>query len=107
MKDVLYVSKLNANLLSIHALTRKGFEILFNKVGVRILKESILIATEIVKKRTYFLQTIDTAFYIIEEKKASIFEKSVKVIFSETIDVSENSKKISQTFNQKTNVFKL
>ena len=94
MKNVLYVSKLNANLLSIHVLTRKSFEVLFNKASVRILRKSTLIATGIVKKKTYFLRTIDTALYITEGKKAPIFEKSVKVIFSRAIDASENSEKI-------------
>ena len=107
MRDVLYVPKLNANLLSIHALTRKSFEVLFNKVGVRILRESTLIATEIAKKKTYFLRTVDTTFYITEGKKAPIFEKSVEVIFSKTIDASENSEKIPQALNQKTNAFRL
>ena len=107
MKDVLYVPKLNANLLSIYVLTRKNFEVLFNKVGVKILKKNTLIVTEIAKKRTYFLRTIDTTFYITEGKEVLIFEKSVKIIFSRAIDASENSEKIPQTFNQKTNAFKL
>ena len=107
MKNVLYVSKLNANLLSIHALIRKNFEILFNKVGVKILRENTLVAIEIAKKKTYFLQTIDTALYITEKEDVFIFEKSVEVIFSRAIDVSENSEKIPQALNQKTNIFRL
>ena len=107
MRDVLYVPELDANLLSIHALTRRGFEILFNKTGVRILKGSTLVAIEIAKGRTYFLRTVDTAFYIIERKEASISEKSVKVIFSRAIDASENSEKIPQALNQKTDAFRL
>ena len=99
--------KLNANLLLIYALTRKGFEVLFNKVGVKILRRSILIATGIARERMYFLQTIDMAFYTTEGEEASIFEKSVEIIFSKAIDASENSEKISQTLNQKTNVFRL
>ena len=94
MRDVLYVPGLNANLLSIHALTRKDFEVLFNKVGVRILRGSILIVIGIARRRTYFLRTVDTALYTTEEKKAPIFEKSVEIISSGAIDASENSEKI-------------
>ena len=101
------MSKLNANLLSIHVLTRRGFEVLFDKVGVRILRGSTLVATGIARKKTYFLRTTDTALYTTEGEETSIFEKSVKVIFSGAIDVSENSEKIPQALNQKTDVFRL
>ena len=80
---------------------------MFNKIDVRILRGSTLVATGIAKKKTYFLRTTDTALYTTKGEEVFIFEKSVAVISSGAIDASENSKKIPQAFNQKTNAFRL
>lgn len=73
------MSSLNANLLSVLTLIWKDFEIVFEKINVKILKKSILIAIKIVRRRTYFLRLANTIFYIAEEKKA-FMPKSVENI---------------------------
>ena len=106
---------------------------MFHKNDVEMRKKNILMITEIVKKRMYFLRTINIALLIIEEKSkiskksktasnqqsmgaisilASFSEKNIiskknannqKIDQSTEID-SKKSKKFFQTINQKKNV---
>ena len=57
MTDVLHVPGLDANLLSISALNRKGFDVLFRQSGVEIREGGTLVATGIMRGRMYYLQT--------------------------------------------------
>ena len=75
MKDVLWVSDLNANLLSISALNRKGLSVMFHKDDVEVRKKGILVATGIARGRMYFLRTANIAL-LITEGGSKIPEKS-------------------------------
>ena len=100
---------------------------MFHKNDVEMRKKDTLMTTEIVKKRMYFLRTINIAFLIIEEKSETAFNQqsvettSILAPFSgedtilkknannQKIDQptkvdSEKSKKFPQTINQKENV---
>ena len=115
---------LNANLLSILTLNRKGLSVMFHKNDVKMRRKGTLMTTGIVKGRMYFLRTANIAFLIIEEKSETTFnQQSVRAIsilapFSgkdtiskknannQKIDQStkidsEKSKKFFQTVNQK------
>lgn len=96
------MSGLNINLLLVLTLTCKGFEFMFKKIDIKILRESILIVIGIVRERTYFLRLINTAFYIAEGKKAFMSESMRDI---EAIYTSKKSNKNSQSFNQRTNGF--
>ena len=63
MKNVLHVSELNANFLSISVFNRRGFEVSFAKNEVQIRSKSILIASEIVKGRMYLLRSSNKIFF--------------------------------------------
>ena len=63
MKNVLYVSKLNANFLSISVFNRRRFEISFAKNEMQIRNKDILIVSEIVKNRMYLLRSSNRAFF--------------------------------------------
>ena len=63
MKNVLYVSKLNANFLSISVFNRKRFEVSFAKNEMQIKNKNILIANEIVKDRMYLLRSSNRIFF--------------------------------------------
>ena len=115
MKNVLLMLGLNANFLSISALNRKGFEVMFSKKAVEIRKGDTLIATGFMRGRMYHLRSTNVTLYISEtEKSAPISEESVKAIFNEFISndfeafgPSEKSGKISQSVNQKKDAFRL
>ena len=63
MKNVLHVSKLNANLLSISVFNRRKFEISFAKNEMQIRNKNILIVNEIVKGRMYLLRSSNRIFF--------------------------------------------
>ena len=73
MTNVLYVFDFDANLLSISALNKKDFSIMFHKKKFEMRKKNILIVTEIVKRKMYFLRTIETTFWIVEKKISEKF----------------------------------
>ena len=102
MKKVLLMLGLNANLLSISALNRRGLTVLFTKSGVEIRRKDTLIATGIARGRMYLLRTAVTALYITEGEEASDSENSVGAIAKPM-----SFEKIPQSPNQKTDVFKL
>ena len=60
--NVLYVFDFDANLLFISVLNKKNFSIIFYKKKIEMRKKNILIVTKIVKKKMYFLRTIETTF---------------------------------------------
>lgn len=55
MTGVLFVSRLDANSLSISALDRKGLDVLFHKDGVKILERPTSVITSFLRGRTCFL----------------------------------------------------
>ena len=57
MTDVLHVPGLDANLLFISALNRKGFDVLFRQSGIEIREGGTLVATGIMRGRMYYLQS--------------------------------------------------
>ena len=61
MTDVLHVPELDANLLSISALNRKGFSVLFRKDGVDIRQRDSLVVSGIMRGKIYFLRSFQTA----------------------------------------------
>lgn len=61
MTDVLHVPRLDANLLSISALNRKGLNVLFKQHGVEIRRGSTLVATGIMRGKMYFLHASQVA----------------------------------------------
>ena len=61
MTDVLYVPRLDANLLSISALNKKRLNVLFHPNGVDIMREGIPVASGILQGRTYFLRSSQVA----------------------------------------------
>ena len=58
MTNVLFVPQLDANLLSISALNRKGHTVSFSQRGVEILRRGTLVATGIPRGHTYLLRKI-------------------------------------------------
>ena len=54
MTNVLYVFDFDANLLSISALNKKSFSVMFHKKKIEMRKKNILIVTKIVKKKCIF-----------------------------------------------------
>lgn len=83
MRDVLCVPGLDANLLSMTALNRRGLAVvLFTKTGVEIKKENTLMATGIMRGRKYLLRTADTAFYSTEGEETPISGESVGEIIN-------------------------
>lgn len=71
MKEVLHVPGLDANLLSISALGRRGFNVLFNKGVVDIRSGNTSVATGIMKGRMYLLRSSDRALLTSEVHKAA------------------------------------
>lgn len=67
MEEVLYVPRLDANLLSISTLDRRGLNILFTKGGVETRSGSTLVTAGIMKGRMYLLRSANTAFFSAEE----------------------------------------
>lgn len=61
MSNVLYVPQLDANLLSISALNKKGLNVLFHQNGVDILRKGTSVATGFLNGRTYFLRSSQVA----------------------------------------------
>ena len=57
MTDVMYVPELDANLLSISALNRKGFDVLFRQTRIEIRERNTLVATGIMRGKMYYLQS--------------------------------------------------
>ena len=68
MTNVLYVFDFDANLLFISILNKKHFSIMFHKKKIEMRKKNILIVIKIVKKKMYFLRTIETTLWIVEKK---------------------------------------
>ena len=54
MTNVLYVFNFDANLLSISALNKKGFSVMFYKKKIEMRKKDFLIVIKIVKKKYNF-----------------------------------------------------
>ena len=74
MTDVLYVPQLDANLLSISALNKKGLNVLFNGKGVEILRKGTSVASGFLRGRTYFLRTSQVALKAYAEISENIEE---------------------------------
>ena len=107
MKNVLLVPGLDANLLSISALNRRGFNVMFSKKGVEIRKGDTLVATGVMRDRMYLLRSANVALYINEvEKPAPVSGESVEAISRAPIG-PENSEKIPQPSDQKGDAFRL
>ena len=105
IKNVLYVLELDANLLSIAALNRRGFTVLFNKTEIEIKRENIFIVIEIMRGRRYFLKTINTTFLITEREETSI-SNSVGVIMKAS-KLSNSNEIPSALINQTKNACRL
>lgn len=71
MTDVLFVPRLDANLLSIPALNRKGLSVLFRQDGVEILRHSTSVATGFLRGRTNFLKSSQVALKALTETPAT------------------------------------
>ena len=71
MTDVLHVPEVDANLLSISALNRKGLSVLFRKDGVDIRQGDNLVASGIMRGKIYFLRSPQTALL---SKDAGVLE---------------------------------
>ena len=74
MTDVLYVPQLDANLLSISALNKKGLNVLFHGKGVEILRKGTSVASGFLRGRTYFLRTSQVALQAFAEISENIEE---------------------------------
>ena len=107
MRDVLYVPELDANLLSITALNRRGFTVLFNKTGVEIKRENTSVAIGIMRGRTYLLRTADTALFTTEGGEAPISEESVGVISGAYEAPEKSQENPPASTNQTENAFRL
>ena len=70
MTDVLYVSGLNANLLSIKALQAKEMIIKFDLSAVEISRDNQLIVTESLMNKTYILKSFRNQIALISTKIA-------------------------------------
>lgn len=57
MTDVLHVSGLDANLLSVSVLNRKGLNVLFKNGGIQIRKDEVLVAAGVLREKLYFLHS--------------------------------------------------
>ena len=57
-KEVLHVSGLDANLLSISAFNQRGFNFSFSMDGVQIRSNGTLITTGIMRSRMYLLRQL-------------------------------------------------
>ena len=57
LNDVLFVSKLETNLVSVKKLAAKGAVILFDMSGCRIVKDQKIIALATISNRLYSLKT--------------------------------------------------
>ena len=66
MKEVLHVPGLDANLLSISALNRRGFSVFFGKKTVEIRSGDTLIATGVLQGRMYLLRSAERALLTSE-----------------------------------------
>ena len=66
IKDVLYVPDLDANLSSISALNRNGFRVLFTGSEVEIQRKGVLVASGVLKGKTYLLQSSQVVFFTKE-----------------------------------------
>ena len=61
MTNVLYISQLDANLLLISVLNKKGLNILFHPSGVNIMQKCTPVTSSILQERTYFLHSSQVA----------------------------------------------
>ena len=97
MKNVLYVSNLDANLLSISA---KGFLVLFTKSGIKVRGKDTLVVIGIFTERMYFLRTVDTALWIIEGE-SEIPGNSIKATsIQQKVEPTRRSTRITQPYNR-------
>lgn len=64
MTGVLFVSRLDANSLSISALDRKGLDALFHKNGVEISERPTSVITSFLRGRTCFLRSSQVALKV-------------------------------------------
>ena len=76
MKNVLHVSELNANFLSISVFNRRGFEVSFAKNGMQIRNKNILIVNGIVKGRMYLLRSSNRVFFNNDVEVPKVLENT-------------------------------
>ena len=91
IKKMLYVFELNANLLFISILNRRGFVVIFNEKTVEIKNKNILIIIEIVRGRMYMLQSASTTLLNSETKISKKLKKTI--IFDIIFDVISEKKR--------------
>lgn len=92
ISGVYFVPKLSANLLSVSAMTNKGFEVTFNSKGCKILDEDQIVATATRVNNVYQLDTVDSFTCNAASESASLFSCSVSdsaVLSQEASDVSD------------------
>ena len=95
MKEVLHVPDLDANLLSISALNRKGFSVLFKKHGVEIRRRGTLVARGVLKGKMYLLHNSQVALLTTEDfsdNENFTLEEDEKVV--STLDEVETAEHI-------------
>ncbi|XP_048003328.1 uncharacterized protein LOC125239728 [Leguminivora glycinivorella] len=59
ISDVYYVPNLAANLLSVSAMAKKGYKIVFDSDGCEILDNGVIAATATLKNDVYILDTVE------------------------------------------------
>ena len=80
MSNVLHVSYFESNILSISALNAKGLDVLYRQSGiVEILRKDICVATGVLCRRTYYLETSQVALASIEAFASLTSENTVSI----------------------------
>lgn len=79
MTKVLHMLELNANLLSILTLNRRGYKVLFFKNKIEIRSSDTVIAIEIVRGRMYLFRSIDKALFSTKKLKNTDLVKAVLI----------------------------